>query len=60
MSRDSKLYFDDILQAIKKIEIFISGVSLADFRKNIDVVWETAKDDLPKFKTQIIAIKEFL
>ncbi|MEK7115222.1 MAG: DUF86 domain-containing protein [Patescibacteria group bacterium] len=35
MSRDSGLYFEDILKAIEKIQNFISGLSLLDFRKDV-------------------------
>ena len=112
MIRDPQLYFDDILQAIQKIESFISGVSLVDFRKDVktqdavirnfeiigeaaknipeeikskfpevswrsagdmrdfliheypnvvvDIVWRTAKDDLPDLKKRINFIKSNL
>ena len=45
MSRDPKLYFDDILRAVTRIEAFISGMSFEEFRSD--------------FKTQDAVIRNF-
>jgi uncharacterized protein with HEPN domain len=34
MTRDIKLYLDDILNAIKEVEDFTKGLSFEDFRKD--------------------------
>lgn len=45
MKRDAGVYFEDIIKALERIETFIAGMSLADFRSD--------------FKTQDAVIKNF-
>ena len=64
--RDMRLYFDDILKALAKIEQFIAGMSLEEFRKdpktqdavirNFEIIGEAVKripEDLKTAHTEI-------
>ncbi|MCW4024698.1 MAG: DUF86 domain-containing protein [Candidatus Bathyarchaeota archaeon] len=44
MTRDLKLYLEDILNAVEEIEQFMEGLSFADFSKNTMVIRAVAMD----------------
>lgn len=62
MSRDFRVYLDDILGSISKIERYIAGMELSDFEKddktvdacvkNLEIIWDILKNKLPELKQQ--------
>jgi len=44
MTRDIKLYLDDILNAIKEVEDFTKGLSFEDFRKDTKAIRAVTMD----------------
>jgi uncharacterized protein with HEPN domain len=44
MTRDTKLYLDDILNAIKEVEDFMKGLSFDDFRKDTKAIRAVTMD----------------
>jgi len=44
MTRDTKLYLDDILNAIKEVEDFMKGLSVDDFRKDTKAIRAVTMD----------------
>jgi uncharacterized protein with HEPN domain len=44
MTRDVKLYLDDILNAIKEVEDFMNGLSFDDFRKDTKAIRAVTMD----------------
>lgn len=62
MKRDPRLYFDDILQAIEKIEMFMQEIALKDFRddiktqdaviRNFEIIGEAVKNIPAEIKSK--------
>jgi uncharacterized protein with HEPN domain len=44
MTRDTKLYFEDIFKAIEEVEEFTKGLSFDDFTKDIKVIRAVTMD----------------
>ena len=44
MTRDTKLYFEDIFKAIEEVEEFTKGLSFDDFSKDIKVIRAVTMD----------------
>lgn len=62
MPRDFKIYLDDILESIEKINNYTSGMALEDFKydpktfdavaRNLEILGEAAKNIPPEIKSQ--------
>jgi len=62
MSRDYKVYFDDILAAIRKVTEFTAGLrdilSHRYFEIDPDIIWDIVRNKLPLLRTQVQRILE--
>ena len=47
MRRDNKLYLEDILTAIEKIEAYTEGISL-------EIIWDVLQNKLPGLRAQVV------
>lgn len=67
MSRDYKLYLADILEAIRKIESYVQGLSLQQFSedemrvdavlRNIEIIGEATKNIPPEVRAKYPSIE---
>ncbi len=64
MDRDELVYLRHILDAINTVEEYLRDVSEKQFKANgyfgvdIEKVWDTAQQDLPILKEQVLGILE--